>query len=134
MSYKTACERGLGGTKDGVSGYIRGIAVYSGAQLSGQCTPTTPVAYYGSHGTSDSVLNYSGGVGLAENFANANGCNWQTPTEVRSGNHVCTDITGCDDGYPVVFCSFNGDHTPDPRDGGQSSWQYQVVWDFFDQF
>jgi poly(3-hydroxybutyrate) depolymerase len=132
MSYKHACERGLGGTKDGVEGYVRGIAVYSGAQLSGQCTPSTPVAYYGSHGLSDNVLGYSGGVGLAQNFANANGCDWSTPPE-GTGQHVCTDIAGCDADYPVQFCSFNGGHTPDPSDGGQS-WQYQLVWDFFDQF
>src|SRR6185295_820811 len=58
MSYKTACERPLGGTTGGVAGYIRGIAVYSGAQLSGNCTPTKPVAYYASHGTNDTVLPY----------------------------------------------------------------------------
>ena len=83
--------------------------------------------------TSDSVLNYDGGVGLAQNFANANGCSWSTP-ERATGNHVCTDIMGCMDGDPVKFCSFNGDHTPDPSDGGGGSWQYQLVWDFFDQF
>jgi poly(3-hydroxybutyrate) depolymerase len=137
MSYRTACDRGLGGTKNGVPGYIRAIAAYSGAQLSGgQCTPTTPVAYYGSHGTSDSVLGYDGGVSLAQNFAMPNGCTWMTPTRVTSGNHVCTDMMGCSAGYPVKFCSFNGDHTPDPRDPGMSSgsWQYQLVWDFFNQF
>lgn len=133
MSYKHACERALGGNKDGVEGYVRGIAVYSGAQLSGQCTPDTPVAYYGSHGLSDNVLGYNGGVGLAQNFANANGCNWSTPPEA-GGNHVCTDIMGCPADYPVQFCSFQGGHTPDPSDGGGGSWQYQLVWDFFDQF
>ncbi len=133
MSYKTGCERGLGGTKGGVDGYIRGIAIYSGAQLSGQCTPSTPVAYYGSHGTQDTVLNYSGGITLAQNFALANGCSWSTPAQA-SGNHVCTDMMGCTDGHPVEFCSFVGPHTPDPSDGGGGSWQYQVVWDFFDQF
>ncbi len=134
MSYKTACERGLGGTKGGVAGYIRGIAVYSGAQLSGNCTPTTPVAYYGSHGTSDSVLNYDGGVTLSHNFATANSCTWATPTKATSG-HVCTDVAGCANGYPVKFCSFVGDHTPDPRDNGQqTSWEYQMAWDFISQF
>jgi poly(3-hydroxybutyrate) depolymerase len=133
MSYKHACERGLGGTKGGVAGYVRGIAVYSGAQLSGSCTPTQAVAYYGSHGTGDTVLGYDGGVTLARNFATANGCTWTTPTRVTSGNHVCTNMTGCRTGYPVEFCSFNGGHTPDPSDGG-TSWQYQLVWNFFNQF
>jgi poly(3-hydroxybutyrate) depolymerase len=131
MSYKTACERPLGGDK----GFVRAIAVYSGSQLSGNCTPTKPVAYFASHGTHDSVLNYSNGVGLAQNFAKADGCTWATPTSVSSGAHVCTDEMGCSAGYPVKFCSFNGDHTPDP-DNGQSgsSWVYQDVWDFFSQF
>lgn len=131
MSYKTACERPLGTE----NGFIRGIAIYSGAQLSGNCTPSKPVAFYGSHGTHDSVLNYDGGVGLAQNFAKANGCNWMTPTKVTGGAHMCTDLMGCMSGYPLEFCSFNGDHTPDP-DNGQSgnSWQYEVVWKFLSQF
>ncbi|HWP06321.1 MAG TPA: hypothetical protein VNN72_11285 [Polyangiaceae bacterium] len=131
MSYKTACERPLGGS----NGFVRAIAVYSGSQLSGNCTPTKPVAYFASHGTHDSVLNYSNGVGLAQNFAKANGCTWATPTQVSSGAHVCTSEMGCMSGYPVEFCSFNGDHTPDPDNGqGGSSWVYQPVWDFFNQF
>jgi poly(3-hydroxybutyrate) depolymerase len=133
MSYRTACSRPLGGTT--ASWGVRAVAAYSGAELSGNCTPSRPVAYYGSHGDNDSVLGYDGGVRLAQNFAAANGCTWATPTKVTSGNHVCTNIAGCTAGYPVTFCSFDGDHTPDPRDPGQStSWQYQVVWDFFNQF
>jgi len=142
MSYKTACERPLGGT---ANGFVRAIAVYSGSQLSGNCTPTKPVAYYASHGTSDSVLCYDStrtsgctvgnGVMLAQNFAMANGCTWMTPTKVTSGNHVCTSLTGCTTGYPLEFCSFNGPHTPDPTDPGQrTSWEYQNVWTFLSQF
>jgi len=131
MSYKTECERALGIP----NGYIRAIAVYSGSQLSGTCTPKTPAAYFASHGTHDSVLNYSNGVGLAQNFAKVNGCTWATPTAVMSGAHVCTDEMGCMTGYPVRFCSFNGDHTPDPDNGqGGSSWVYQEVWTFFSKF
>lgn len=131
MSYATACERPLGAA----NGFVRAIAVYSGAQLSGQCTPKMPVAYYASHGTSDGVLNYDSGITLARNYAAANGCNWVTPTKVTSGNHVCTDLMGCSSGYPEQFCSFNGDHTPDPRDPNQqTSWEYANVWKFFSQF
>ena len=131
MSYRTACSRPLGAA----NGFTRAIAVYSGAQLSGNCTPSKPVAYYGSHGDNDSVLGYDGGVSLAQNFAKANGCTWATPTKVTSGNHVCTDIASCMTGQPVRFCAFDGDHTPDPRDPNQStSWEYQAAWDFFKQF
>lgn len=131
MSYKTACER----PASGANGYIRGVAVYSGSQLSGTCTPSKPVAYYASHGTHDSVLNYSNGLGLAQNFAKANGCNWATPTAVTSGAHVCTNEMGCMQGYPLEFCSFNGDHTPFPDNGNESSsWNAANVWTFFNQF
>jgi poly(3-hydroxybutyrate) depolymerase len=129
MSYKTACERPKGGT---ASWYVRGAAVYSGAQLSGNCTPTKPVAYYASHGTGDTVLGYDLGLGLFQNFASANMCTYQTPTRVTSGNHVCTTLPACMTGYPTTFCSFNGGHTPDPSDGG-ASWEYQNVWNFFMQ-
>ena len=131
MSYATACERPLGAA----NGFVRAIAVYSGSQLSGQCTPSKAVAYYASHGTSDSVLNYTNGITLAQNFAKANGCTWAEPTKVTTGNHMCTDLAGCTSGYPEEFCSFNGDHTPDPRDsGGGTSWEYANVWKFFSQF
>jgi len=129
MAFKTACERPLAGV---ANGYVRGVAVYSGAQVSGTCTPSKPVAYYASHGTQDSVLQYANGVALAQAFAGANGCTWTTPTKVTSGPHVCTNLVGCPTGYPVEFCSFNGDHTPDPSDGG-ASWEYQNVWTFFSQ-
>ncbi|HET7540860.1 MAG TPA: prolyl oligopeptidase family serine peptidase [Polyangiaceae bacterium] len=142
MSYATACERPLGAA----NGYIRGIAVYSGSQLSGNCTPTKPVGYYASHGTGDNVLCYDSnssgsgcqvgnGLQLAQNFATANGCTWATPQKVTSGNHVCTTIMGCTTGYPVEFCSFSGGHDPNPKDPGQNnSWEYQKAWDFLNQF
>ncbi len=137
MSFANACNRPLSD-----SGYVRAIAVYAGAPMSGNCTPSHPVAYYGSHGTGDNVLCYDGGssgcqvningggVGMAESYANANGCTgWTTPERANNG-HVCTDVTGCPDGYPVKFCSFTGGHTAYP-DGG---WQSQMVWEFFSQF
>jgi poly(3-hydroxybutyrate) depolymerase len=134
MSYETSCARPLSG---GGTGYIRAVAVYSGSPqiTAGPCPPSKPVAYYASHGTADTVLQYSGGVTMAQDYAMTNGCTWTTPTMVTSGNHVCTNETGCMSGYPVEFCSFNGPHTPDPTDSGQSkSWEYQNVWNFFNQF
>ena len=80
------------------------------------------------------MLDYDTGVTMAQNFAKVNGCTWMTPTKVTSGNHVCTNMTGCTAGYPVEFCSFNGGHTPDPTDGNAASWEYQNVWTFFSQF
>ena len=134
MSYETGCGRPQGAS----NGYIRAIAVYSGsAQITaGPCPPTKPVAYYASHGTQDSVLQYSGGVSMAQNYAKANGCTWATPPQATSAStHICTDLMGCSAGYPVEFCSFVGPHTPDPSDTGQrTSWEYANVWKFFSQF
>ncbi len=139
MSFANACDRPLSD-----SGYVRAIAVYAGQTMSGNCTPSKPVAYYGSHGTGDNVLCYDenssstgcmvningGGVGMAQLYADANGCTgWSTPQKANNG-HVCTDVTGCPDGYPVKFCSFTGGHTGYP-DGG---WQAPLVWEFFSQF
>ena len=136
MSYEIGCERPL--EQAGTNGWgVRAIAVYAAAQMSGSCKPSTanPVAYYASHGTHDSVLQYSGGVTLAQNMATANGCTWQTPTQVTSGAHVCTKLTGCKAGYPLEFCSFNGDHTAYPDNGTESSsWGPQEVWTFLSQF
>jgi len=134
MSYRTACSRPLGGT---ANWGVRGIAIFSAAQLSGSCTPSKPVAFYASHGTHDSVLNYDqmGSLPLAQNFAKVNGCTWATPTRVDNGAHVCTNMAGCAAGYPLEYCSFNGDHTPYP-DNGQSSgsWGPQEAWKFLNQF
>jgi poly(3-hydroxybutyrate) depolymerase len=132
MSYETACARPLGKA----NGYVRAIAVYSGsAQITaGPCPPGTPVAYYGSHGTNDNVLPYSGGVSMAQNFATTNGCTWATPTQA-TGAHVCTSIKNCMTGYPVEFCSFVGPHTPFPDTGqSQGSWGPTEAWKFLNQF
>src|SRR5215471_3218064 len=132
MSYETACARPLGTA----NGYLRAVAVYSGsAQITaGPCPPQSRVAYYASHGTNDTVLAYSGGVSMAQNFAAANGCTWATPTQA-TGTHVCTTVTGCTSGYPVEFCSFVGGHTPFP-DTGQNpgSWGPGEAWKFLNQF
>ena len=135
MSYAVGCARPLGGP-DAPWG-VRAVALYSAAQLSGNFTPSMPVAFYASHGTHDSVLNYDqmGSLPLAQNFAKVNGCTWATPTKVTSGQHVCTNMMGCKMGYPLEYCSFNGDHTPFP-DGGSSSntWGPQEAWKFLNQF
>ncbi len=134
MSEQTACERPLGGT---AAWGVRAVAVYAVAYLSNttNCKASKPVAYYASHGTHDSVLNYSGGVSIAQTWAGVDGCTWVTPTEVTSGTHVCTKLSGCTAGYPLEFCSFNGDHTAYPDNGTESSsWGPQEVWTFLSQF
>ena len=138
MSEQTACERPLSGAGATNPWGVRAIAVYSVAYLSNtdncKATSSKPVAYYASHGTNDTVLQYSGGVSIAQTWAAADGCTAATPTQA-TGNHVCTNFMGCAAGYPVEFCSFVGPHTPDPTDpGGGTSWEYQNVWTFLSQF
>jgi poly(3-hydroxybutyrate) depolymerase len=135
MSYEIGCQRPLGQAATNGWG-VRAIAIYSGAQMSGSCKPSTsnPVAFYESHGTGDSVLGYDGGVNLAKNWATANGCSAFSPTRASS-SHVCTSATGCKSGYPTEFCSFNGGHTPFPDSGSSSNtWGPAEVWKFFGQF
>jgi poly(3-hydroxybutyrate) depolymerase len=147
MAYEVGCERPLGGTS--ATWGVRAIAIYSGAQMSGNCHPSSsyPVAYYASHGTFDSVLTYDGtprgatttgelgGVGLAKTWSTADGCTWQIPAKVTSGSHVCTKMAGCQSEYPVEFCSFDGDHTPYPDSGSSSSsWGPAEAWSFLSQF
>jgi len=128
MSYALACAR---------PNVFRGVAAYSGAQLSGCSGGTTPVAYYASHGVQDSVIAISTGRNLRDHFAAVNGCTPQTPPEPASGStsHVCTTYQGCSAGHPVTWCAFTGSHTPSPRDAGQtSSWNPAQAWSFISQF
>jgi poly(3-hydroxybutyrate) depolymerase len=148
MSYEVGCQRPFAGTS--ATWGVRGIAIYSGGQLSGRCQPdgNYPVAFYASHGTNDSVICYDlnasngcvkangmGGVELCQTFAVADGCTWQTPTKVTTGDHVCTKMAGCKAGFPVEFCSFSGSHTPFPDSGVRpNSWGPAEVWKFINQF
>ena len=128
MSYAIACAR---------ANVFRGVALYSGAQLSGCSGGTTRIAYFATHGLSDSVLNISGGRTLRDHFVSVNGVTPQNPAEpaVGSGKHICTTYQGGSAAYPVTWCAFDGDHNPNPHDSGQStSWVPQQVWNYIIQF
>jgi poly(3-hydroxybutyrate) depolymerase len=150
MSYEIGCERPLGGPTATANWGVRAVANYAVAQMSGSCKPSSshPVAYYLHHGTNDSVLTYDGtdprhtsktgeggGVGLAKTWVVANGCTWVIPQKVISGAHVCTKFAGCKEGYPVEFCSFDGDHVAFPENNDvNNTWGPKEVWAFFSQF
>jgi poly(3-hydroxybutyrate) depolymerase len=128
MAYALACAR---------PNVFRGVAVYSGMQLSGCSGGTTPVAYYGSHGIVDATIQISSGRALRDRFVTANGCTPQTPPEPASGSktHICTSYQGCSAGHPVTWCAFDEGHTDTPRDAGQStSWNPGQAWSFISQF
>ena len=128
MSYALACAR---------PDVFRGVALYSGALISGCDGGTKPIAFYASHGLSDSVLDISTGRTLRDHFVPVNGVTPQDPPEpaVGSGTHICTKYTGGSARYPVEWCAFDGDHTPNPHDGGQTtSWNPPQAWAFISQF
>ncbi|MGI5525280.1 cellulose binding domain-containing protein [Micromonospora sp. CA-259024] len=132
MSYAVACAR---------PDVVRAVTVLSGANLSGCNGGTQPVAYFGIHGTYDSVLNISQGRQLRDTFVRNNGCTAQSPREPSRGSltHITTAYAGCRAGYPVQWAAFDGDHTPSPVDGSGSpndsrTWTSGEIWSFFSQF
>ncbi|KAI1812561.1 alpha/beta-hydrolase [Poronia punctata] len=126
MSYALACDR---------SDQIRAVAVISGAELSGCQGGSSPVAYYGQHGTSDSVLNVDLGRQLRDRFVTNNGCQAVSEPQPNGGNSVKTEYQGCQEGYPVTWVIHDGDHNPSQVDQGQSTpFAPQNSWDFFTQF
>jgi len=123
MSYAVACARPKA---------IRAVAVISGGVLSGCQGGTDPVAYYGQHGTSDSVLNVSGGRQMRDRFVKNNGC--QAVSEPQPGQtSVKTVYKGCKEGYPVTWVIHKGDHNPSQQDNGQI-FAPKNSWEFFSQF
>jgi poly(3-hydroxybutyrate) depolymerase len=128
MSYALACAR---------PDVFRGVALLSGAELSGCDGGTRPIAFYASHGVGDSVLDISQGRRLRDHFVQVNGVTPENPPEpaAGSGAHVCTKYKGGSGAYPVEWCAFDGDHTPNPHDAGQTvSWNPPQVWAFISQF
>ncbi|MFI5934148.1 cellulose binding domain-containing protein [Actinoplanes sp. NPDC051494] len=131
MSYALACAR---------PDVFRAVVAYSGAQLSGCAGGSRPVAYFGIHGTHDSVLAINLGRQIRDTFVRANGCTAQSPPEPATGSlrHITTAYAGCQAGYPVQWAAFDGDHTPEPADGGApntaTTWTTAEVWRFLSQF
>ncbi|MFC3577087.1 RICIN domain-containing protein [Streptomyces yaanensis] len=132
MSYALACSR---------ANVFRAVAVMSGAETSGCSGGTQPIAYFGIHGISDSVLNITQGRSLRDRFVSNNGCTPQSPREPVPGSrtHITTTYSGCRAGYPVQWAAFDGDHIPGPVDGspnesGVATWTKAEIWRFFAQF
>jgi poly(3-hydroxybutyrate) depolymerase len=126
MSYSLACSRPK---------VLRAVAVLSGGVLSGCAGGNDPVAYYAQHGTSDSVLNVSGGRQMRDRFVKNNGCKplASEPMPGSGGKSVKTVYTGCKEGYPVTWVIHGGDHNPSQTDGGQP-FAPGNTWEFFGQF
>lgn len=119
MSFSLACSK---------ANEYRGIAVLSGATLSGCAGGNTPIAYYGQHGVKDSVLPIAMGREIRDRFVRLNGCQAKNAPEppANSGRHIKTVYDGCK--YPTQFTAFDGDHV------ALQSFSSQDVWTFFSQF
>jgi poly(3-hydroxybutyrate) depolymerase len=128
MSNAVACAR---------ANVFRGVALYSGAQLSGCDGGTAPIPFFAAHGLGDDVLGISLGRSLRDRAVRNNKCTAQNPLEPArgSGTHICTSYQGCTTGYPVRWCAFDGGHWPSQHDAGQAeSWIPQEAWKFISQF
>ncbi len=128
MSYALACAR---------PDVFRAVALYSGAELSGCDGGTKPIAVFASHGIGDSVLDIGRGRALVHHFVQVNGLTLEEKPDPSpgSGTHVCTKFPGGSGKYPIEWCAFEGDHTPNPHDNGQTtSWIPAEVWAFITQF
>ena len=129
MSYSLACTS----AKD-----YRGIAVLSGAQLSGCNGGNDPIAFYGQHGVKDGVLNISNGRQIRDRFVKNNGCQAKNAPEpaANSRQRIKTVYDGCK--YPTQWTAFDGDHVALPGDAGNDvgpqSFTPGEVWKFFSQF
>jgi poly(3-hydroxybutyrate) depolymerase len=133
MSLALACQR---------ADVFRGVAFFSGADLTGSCTGTLtkPIAYYASQASGDSSgdpIPSSGRIKQAQ-FAAVNGCTAEpsaTTFPAAGQPHKCTVYQGCSAGHPTVYCVFDGAHGWEPRDPGESmSWNAPAAWEFITQF
>ena len=116
MSYAIGCAMGS---------VFRAIAPMSGAFYSG-CDRTTedPIAVWMAHGKSDDVVPLNDGKTALQYFIQKNGCsNETTPVEPSP----CVAYRGCREGFPVIYCEFNGGHGP-------QRFAPQATWEFFSQF
>ncbi len=114
----------------GRPGVFRAAVGHSGGGLA---NPTTcqPIPYLGSGGLGENVTQTT----QSDKFARWDGCTVTTLPTAPSGSHVCTSYTGCPAADPVIWCSYDGGHTPSPTDSGQrTSWMPQQVWSFLSQF
>ena len=110
-----------------------------------------PIAFMGITGVSDGTCPWvnddkakEGGKYCVLTHAQDNGCtipgSIQT-TMVGSKKYLCYDFEGCNAGYPVKVCTFDGGHTPSSVDDGTSTgddglkaFVPPLAWKFIAQF
>ena len=103
---------------------FRAIAPMSGQLPSRVRRRRQPLAYWGSHGMSDPTINFTNGEAARDSYRTRNHCSATTTAGTPSG---CVSYSGCDAGYPVAWCPFDGVHEPHPMAG-------TAIWAFLSQF
>jgi polyhydroxybutyrate depolymerase len=100
MSFALGCE---------MANVFRAIAPMSGALYSDpSCKGTGPaIAVWGSHGTNDQVVPIANGRAARDKMLLQNHCGTQT---VPIDPSPCVSYQGCDPGYPVTWCEWDGPH------------------------
>jgi poly(3-hydroxybutyrate) depolymerase len=133
---------------------LRGAVTMAAANynLPGQPSDTNeaPIAYLGITGMSDGTCPWvsddsarRGGKYCVLTHAEDNGCtvpgNIETAT-VGSKDYLCYDFEGCQEGYPVRVCTFDGAHTPSSvndgisnGDDGLNAFVPPLAWEFISQ-
>jgi poly(3-hydroxybutyrate) depolymerase len=117
MSFAIGCE---------MSDVFRAIAPMSGALYSDfNCQGTGPhIAMWGSHGISDDTVPIEDGRSALAKILKENHCGTETePVEPSP----CVKYKGCDPGYDVTWCEWNGGH-------GIPNFASSAIANFFKQF
>jgi predicted esterase len=136
---------------------LRAVVAMAAANYNLPNEPTdsnaAPIAYMGTTGMSDTTCPWvgsdsakQGGKYCVLQHAQDNGCtipsgNNIPTTTAGSKKYVCYDFQGCQSGYPVKVCTFDGAHTPSSVDDGTSSGDDglkafipPLAWQFMAQF
>ena len=115
MSFAIGCGR---------ADVFRAIAPMSGALFSGCEDGDAPIAMFGFHGTTDTVVDIAQGVRARDEIAGRNGCQPAAQAVEEDG---CLAFQGCSGENSVTWCEFDGGHMPAPGAAPR-------IWDFFSQF
>jgi poly(3-hydroxybutyrate) depolymerase len=100
MSFAIGCEMG---------DVFRAIAPMSGSLYSDfNCRGTGhAIAMWGAHGSKDTFVPTADGRTARDKILQQNHCGTQT---VPIDPSPCVSYQGCDDGYPVTWCEWDGEH------------------------
>lgn len=105
MSHRLACE---------LADRIAAVGPVAGHLLLPSCKPSRPVPVIHFHGTSDTVVPYGGGLGMASvesslaGWAERNGCTGSAKETFARGDAKCVTWDGCTAGADVTLCTIDG--------------------------